>query len=141
MSRNRDQRPPNRGSSGRGDGRGSSGRGEGRGHGRWNARDYIHLTNMDEILEVKNTFDVFDEDRSGIVDPRELLFAFDALGFGDEIGITHRCLNNLIRENPNGLNFEQFLNLVAGRIQEKKDRAQVYQVFNMFDNTKVVILF
>ena len=67
MSRNRDQRPPNRG---------SSGRGEGRGHGRWNAHDYLHLTNMEEILEVKNTFDVFDEDRSGVVDPRELKFAF-----------------------------------------------------------------
>ena len=52
------------------------GRGEGRGHGRWNAHDYLHLTNMEEILEVKNTFDVFDEDRSGVVDPRELKFAF-----------------------------------------------------------------
>ena len=46
------------------------------------AEDYASLTvPIEEVLDIKTAFDIFDNDASGIVDPLELKKAFEMLGF------------------------------------------------------------
>ena len=45
-------------------------------------KDYTTKTGLSEheIIEIKDAFDLFDADKSGSIDPRELKMALEALG-------------------------------------------------------------
>lgn len=105
----------------------------------WAARDYVNsTTTIDEVNDIKNAFDVFDTDNSGLIDPHELVNAFVSLGFDMTNKMTLSNLKDLIEEYPEGLDFGVFLNLATGRLGESHTRAEINKVFNNFDNTRVV---
>ena len=90
----------------------------------WAAKDYVNSNiTIDEVRDIKNAFDVFDVDNSGVIDPNELKTAFVSLGFDLNNKMTLSNLNDLIEEYPDGLDFGVFLNLATGRLGETHTRA------------------
>ena len=47
----------------------------------------------DEILEIKEAFDLFDPDRTGYISPKELKDTMDSLGFDERSKIIYEMLD------------------------------------------------
>lgn len=104
----------------------------------WKAEDYVTPTiPLDEVLAVKEAFDIFDTDKSGIIDPIELKNAFVSLGFGHQNKFVLRILSDYEAENITGIDFAEFLKLSTARLHTGS-RAEVERVFNSFDINKTV---
>lgn len=105
----------------------------------WRAEDYVNSNvSIEEVRDIKNAFDIFDTDSSGLIDPQELRKAFISLGFDLANKVTLTQLNDLVEENPEGLDFGNFLNLATGKLGETHTRAEINKIFSAFDNTRAV---
>jgi hypothetical protein len=62
----------------------------------WAAEDYVSETvSIEQVRQCKVAFDIFDFDRSGVVDPIELKNAFISLGFAETNKLIYRIINDL----------------------------------------------
>ncbi|CAD8148496.1 unnamed protein product [Paramecium octaurelia] len=104
-----------------------------------NAEDYAkppHLT-KEEVLEVKQAFDIFDGDGSGAIDPQELREAFEASGIKTYHNkFIYQVLGELDTDNSGGIDFEEFLHLATAKVSDKDTREQIHKVFNLYDWNK-----
>jgi Ca2+-binding EF-hand superfamily protein len=90
-------------------------------------------------LEIKQAFDIFDEDGSGKLDPCELVDAFSNLGFSKTNKFVYQILSELeSSDQSQGIDFPEFLKLATAKISEKDSRAEINKVFNSFDINKAV---
>nr|CAI38921.1 centrin1b-fron-infraciliary-lattice [Paramecium tetraurelia] len=98
----------------------------------FNAEDYAkppHLT-KEEVLEVKQAFDIFDNDGSGSIDPQELREAFEASGIKTYHNkFIYQVLGELDTDN-------KFLHLATAKVSDKDTREQIQKVFNLYDWNK-----
>ncbi|CAD8064638.1 unnamed protein product [Paramecium primaurelia] len=105
----------------------------------FNAEDYAkppHLT-KEEVLEVKQAFDIFDNDGSGSIDPQELREAFEASGIKTYHNkFIYQVLGELDTDNSGGIDFEEFLHLATAKVSDKDTREQIQKVFNLYDWNK-----
>lgn len=90
----------------------------------------------EEVLEIKQAFDIFDSDGSGSIDPKELKDAFEDLGFKGQNKFIYQVLGELDSDNSGGIDFEEFLKLATAKVSEKDTRDQVQKVFNLYDWNK-----
>ncbi|CAD8070022.1 unnamed protein product [Paramecium sonneborni] len=86
----------------------------------------------DEIKEIKEAFDIFDEDGGGEIDPRELKTVMASLGFATD----EQLLNNLIdiaqtNKNDGKIDFDEFLDLMTVRLSDIKSRENLKEVFDL----------
>lgn len=91
-----------------------------------------------EVIEIKQAFDIFDGDGSGVIDPAELKQAFIDLGFTGQNKFVYQILAELDDNNSGGIDFEQFLKLATAKVTEKDSRADILKVFNSFDHGRQV---
>ncbi len=55
--------------------------------------DYVTMTiPLEEVKDIKQAFDIFDGDGSGMIDPQELKEAFINLGFGGQNKFVYQIL-------------------------------------------------
>jgi Ca2+-binding EF-hand superfamily protein len=81
----------------------------------WKAEDYVSETmSLDEVKGIKAAFDIFDSDRSGYVDPKEMKAAFVSLGLSNANKVVVNIMNSLEGEHPQGLAFSDFIHLSIG---------------------------
>ena len=81
----------------------------------WKAEDYVSETmSLDEVKGIKAAFDIFDSDRSGYVDPKEMKAAFVSLGLSNANKVVVNIMNSLEGEHPKGLAFSDFIHLSIG---------------------------
>lgn len=84
----------------------------------WKAEDYISSNaTIEQVRDVKSAFDIFDTDRSGIVDTVELKQAFVSLGLAHSNKYVYNLLNSMGVDHPEGLYFAEFLKLATGKLQ------------------------
>lgn len=95
----------------------------------------------EEVIEIKQAFDIFDEDLSGMIDPAELKDAFINLGFTGQNKFVYQILAELDEDQSGGIDFDEFLKLATAKISEKDSRAEINKVFNSFDTTRAVFIF
>ncbi|CAD8165321.1 unnamed protein product [Paramecium octaurelia] len=105
----------------------------------FNAEDYAkppHLTKK-EVLEVKQAFDIFDNDGSGVIDPQELREAFVASGIKTYHNkFIYQDLGELDTDNSGVIDFEELLHLVTAKVRDKDTREQIQKVLNLYDWNK-----
>ena len=85
-----------------------------------------------DFEELKETFDLFDEDGSGTIDPEELDKVFEELGLKNRNPTVGAILEEFKARNK-ALNFDDFLNIVVGKVGDTKSRDGLQKVFDIYD--------
>ena len=107
----------------------------------FNADQYTSLTlPREEVVDIRQAFEIFDSDGSGIMDPAELKQAFIDLGFTGQNKFVYQILAELDEDQSGGIDFAEFLRLATAKIGEKDTRVEINKVFNAFDPNRSVIL-
>lgn len=101
-------------------------------HTRWDL-------SREEVTEIKQAFDIFDNDGSGIMDPAELKDAFINLGFTGQGKFVYQILAELDEDQSGGIEFPEFLKLATAKLSDKDSREDIMKVFNSFDVNRAVI--
>ena len=105
----------------------------------WKADDYVTPNVvLEEILELKEAFDIFDVNKSGIIDPVELKNAFISLGFGAQNKFVLRILHDYDTDGNQGIDFGEFVKLSTSRFGQNVSKTDVERVFKHFDLNKTV---
>ena len=87
----------------------------------------------DEIVEIKEAFDLFDPEKTGLVAPKDLREAISALGYELKNQTIFQMISNLEKDGIHQVDFDQFLNLMTARINEKESKEDIRKVFRLFD--------
>jgi Ca2+-binding EF-hand superfamily protein len=105
----------------------------------FNPDDYVTtILPKDEVIEIRQAFEIFDSDGSGVLDPRELKQAFTDLGFSGENKFVYQILAELDEDQSGGIDFGEFLRLATAKIGEKDSRVEIDKVFKAFDPNRSV---
>merc|ERR1711907_58419 len=86
-----------------------------------------------DMAEFREAFELFDTDKSGMIDAVELTFAMKALGFNP----TKREVKDMLKEvdtDDNGtVEFGEFVGLLAGKMESKDPAEECQKGFAWFD--------
>lgn len=96
----------------------------------------------DEVLEIKEAFDLFDMDLGGTIDPKELQAAMKSLGFEAKNQTIYKMIADLDTDQSGQINFEEFLNLMTARISDKDSREDIRKIYQLFvdDNAQGITI-
>ncbi|XP_020608266.1 caltractin-like isoform X3 [Orbicella faveolata] len=104
--------------------------------GKVTSRAYEQLTPQ-EIRDLKLVFDVFDTDKSGSIDARELRKAMRALGFKISRESIEDMIADLDIDKSGSIEFDEFLEFIIARQGDGRDvHNEIVQGFKMFDTDK-----
>ena len=105
----------------------------------FNPDDFVTMTlPREEVVEIRQAFEIFDQDGSGIMDPAELKQAFIDLGFTGQNKFVYQILAELDEDQSGGIDFAEFLRLATAKIGEKDSRVEINKVFSAFDPNRSV---
>mmetsp|Transcript_14046 Transcript_14046/g.12019 ORF Transcript_14046/g.12019 Transcript_14046/m.12019 type:complete len:175 (+) Transcript_14046:97-621(+) len=90
----------------------------------------------DEILEIKEAFDLFDTDGGGSIDPKELKAAMVSLGFEAKNQTIYQMISDLDADGSGAIDFKEFLDMMTARMSDKDTREDIDKVFRLFDDEK-----
>ncbi|KRX03957.1 hypothetical protein PPERSA_12404 [Pseudocohnilembus persalinus] len=91
----------------------------------------------DEIMEIKEAFDLFDSDGGGQIDPKELKAAMTSLGFEAKNQTIYQMIADLDADGSGAIEFPEFLSLMTARISDKDSKEDIEKVFRLFDDEKL----
>jgi Ca2+-binding EF-hand superfamily protein len=87
--------------------------------------------------EVKEAFDLFDTDGSGVIEAKELKVALRALGFEpqkDEIKKLISLVGGSSEKDASGtIDFKEFLEIMTYKMSEKDNPEEIEKAFKLFD--------
>lgn len=86
----------------------------------------------EDYEELKHTFEVFDEDGSGTIDPVEINKVLEELGLDKRNPFILSLIHGL-RDANHPVSFEEFLNIICSRVGETKTKNGLRTVFGLFD--------
>jgi Ca2+-binding EF-hand superfamily protein len=66
--------------------------------------------------EIKEAFDLFDTENSGVIDAKELKVAMRALGFEPKKEEVRRILQEIDKNGEGVIRFEEFLDIMTGKM-------------------------
>ena len=90
----------------------------------------------EQVMEIKDAFDLFDKDRSGEITVGEMLDAMRSLGYDTEQGDAAEHVKNLDKDGSGALEFNEFYELLTARFSENTTKEELMRVFNLFDTDK-----
>ena len=91
----------------------------------------------DEIEDIREAFNLFDMDGSGMIDPKELKAAMQYLGFESKNPVIYAMIADLdTPENASGINFEHFLESITAKLGNKESKDGIARIFDLFDDDK-----
>lgn len=85
-----------------------------------------------DYKELKDAFDLFDEDHGGTIDPIEIEKILEELGLKGRSEIVFEMINGL-RAMNRPINFEEFLEIVCSKVGDTKSRDGLTRVFQIWD--------
>eukprot|EP01017_Pseudomicrothorax_dubius_P045759 TRINITY_DN7963_c0_g2_i1.p1 TRINITY_DN7963_c0_g2~~TRINITY_DN7963_c0_g2_i1.p1 ORF type:complete len:196 (-),score=57.57 TRINITY_DN7963_c0_g2_i1:187-774(-) len=88
----------------------------------------------DEIMEIKEAFDLFDTDQTGTIDPKELKAAMTSLGYEAKSQAFYQMIAEMDSDGNNAIDFREFLDMMTARLSDKDSRSDLEKVFKLFDN-------
>lgn len=114
--------------------KGKGGKGTAGGKAEFNAREYERpgLTE-EEIMEIKEAFDLFDTDGGGSIDPKELKEAMNSLGLETKNQTIYQMITDLDSDNSGAIEFKEFLDLMTARMSDRDTKEDIRKVFRIFD--------
>lgn len=93
---------------------------------------HVDLTD-EQREEIKEAFDLFDQDGSGEIDMKELKVAMRALGFEPKKEELRKMMAEI--SNDRGvITFEDFLRLMTVKLGERDSKEEMIKAFQLFDD-------
>ncbi|KAI9096628.1 the SdcenSKMLCK complex [Phlyctochytrium arcticum] len=93
--------------------------------------------NEEQVREIKEAFDLFDEDGSGEISGKEWRIAMKALGFEPSNEEIKRMLKEMDDNDSGTIDFEEFLGLMERRLAEKYAKEEMKRIFELFANPEL----
>merc|ERR1712227_1133711 len=87
----------------------------------------------DEVEEIKEAFDLFDNDNSGAISVNELTSAMGSLGFDVKHAVVYNMVADLDADGSGEIEFGEFLDVMTAKLDERNSREEIDRVFNLFD--------
>jgi centrin-1 len=87
----------------------------------------------DEIDEIREAFNLFDNEGTGLIDPKELKAAMHSLGFESKNPTIFQMFSDLDRECHGPIDFERFLDGITTKLGDRESREGIAKIFNLFD--------
>jgi len=87
----------------------------------------------EQIEELREAFNLFDTEHSGTIDARELKAALRALGFEVKKEDVRRMLSDVGKDASQPIDFNDFQEMMRGRMPDKNSREEINKVFALFD--------
>jgi Ca2+-binding EF-hand superfamily protein len=82
----------------------------------------------EEINDLRETFDLFDDDKSGTIDPHEIKKVLEDLGVDARNKFVYQMVQDL--ENFGGaINFDTFVDIISNRLGNNKTREGAFKLF------------
>merc|ERR1712110_1353406 len=96
------------------------------------AERVINLTD-EQKQEIKEAFDLFDSNHSGVIDAKELKVAMRALGFEPKKEEIKKMITDLDKDG-NGISFAAFTDMMTSKMGDKDSREEMIKAFKLFDD-------
>jgi len=87
----------------------------------------------DEIEEIREAFNLFDTENSGMIDPKELKAAMQSLGFETKNPTIYQMIADLEHEGPS-IDFDTFLRAITEKLGDKESKGGILKIFELFDS-------
>ena len=99
----------------------------------WNPKKYEKngLTE-DEVLEIKEAFDLFDGDKSGEIDTEELKQALKNLGIDAKNQTLQNMMADLDKDNSGKIDFDEFIDMMTAKMSDRDTKEDLQKVFRLF---------
>ena len=92
-----------------------------------------------EIKELKDIFELFDEDGSGTIDPTEVTQILSHLGLDKRNPIVYQMITDM-QGRTKAINFDDFLAIVVNRLGDVKSREGLAKLYQVYDTDGTGIL-
>ena len=86
----------------------------------------------DEILEIKEAFDLFDGDKSGEIDTDELKTALKNLGIDAKNQTLTNMMKDLDADGSGKIDFDEFIEMMTAKMSDRVTREDLKKVFDLF---------
>jgi Ca2+-binding EF-hand superfamily protein len=86
----------------------------------------------DEVLEIKEAFDLFDSDGSGSISVDELKQALRNLGIDARNQTLSNMMNDLDKNNDQNIDFDEFIDMMTAKMSDTDNREDLLKVYNLF---------
>jgi Ca2+-binding EF-hand superfamily protein len=90
----------------------------------------------EDVKQIKEAFDLFDSDRSGEVDTKELKEALTNIGLTTESSTLRNIMDSLDKDRSGSVSFDEFFDLLATRANIGESEADLQKVFDLFTGSK-----
>ena len=87
----------------------------------------------DDIIEIKNAFDMFDIDNNGTINPNELKNAMENQGYKNMNSTVFNLVSNMPVDGIEKVNFEQYIELMSKEAVDDTSVEEIRRLFRMFD--------
>lgn len=85
-----------------------------------------------DLEELKATFDLFDEEGSGVIDPLEIQKILQELGLDKRNESVFEMIKDL-QSKGKAVNFEDFVEVVYAKLGDTKTKEGLLKIFNLYD--------
>ena len=84
--------------------------------------------------DIREAFNLFDSQGTGVIDTKDLKVAMRALGFEPRKEEIKKMLMDVDKDNSGKLTFEGFLTLMGSKMSEKDAKEEILKAFKLFDD-------
>ena len=86
-----------------------------------------------ELKELRDIFELFDEDGSGTIDPSEVTQILSHLGLDKRNPIVFQMIQDM-KERTKAITFDDFLGIVVNRLGDTRSRDGLAKLFTVYDS-------
>merc|ERR1719393_893473 len=79
----------------------------------------------DEVEEIKEAFDLFDNDGSGAISVNELTSAMQSLGFDVKHAVVYNMVADLDADGSGEIEFGEFLDVMTAKLSDKNTKEEI----------------
>lgn len=90
----------------------------------------------DEVEEIREAFNLFDTEGTGMIDPKELKAAMQSLGFQNKNPTVFEMISELESTRSGLIDFEEFLSGIASKLGDRGSPEGIRRIFQLFDDDR-----
>ncbi|XP_045478631.1 caltractin-like [Harmonia axyridis] len=90
--------------------------------------------NDEQKNDIKEAFDLFDNENCGKIDSKDLKVAMRALGFEPKKEEIKKMISEIDKDCTGRISFDDFLELMAVKMSEKDSKEEILKAFRLFDD-------
>ena len=98
-------------------------------------RNIVPEVTESQKLEIKEAFDLFDQDGNESIDAYELKVALRALGLEPNEDEVKKLIQLVDEDNSGTIDFNEFLNILAYKMKSKENKSELLTMFNQFTSS------